>query len=460
MNKRVKTILPIVALGLILSLASCGEQSSTTSSGDAGNSETSANVSVDPSIKATLSILVPSGNQNETDMIKNAFDNGFSLLYPNVTLKIDYVSISNYESSVRNLAMANKLSDIVWTNSPEYLFLIKNGIVDPLTSYINASEAAGDFNFKNDFKTAYFNMGSYKNDYYVVPRSADCVVTFYNKTLLNNAGIDVSKIKNGWSWSDFLSVCKDWRTYLDKSGSGDNYYCVDPYLTGWGSVSYPLLRSFGADVLDENGKNSIDSEGTRNAIKCIRNLTDNRYCIKSGASAASSFETGTTPFCFQSAAFSLYDQKSALKGNIDVVSFPLINDNNTPKIGGGIAGYSINKKASNKALAWQFLNYLISNEGQNLMAEGGLNLAPIRKDMADYTKEKWGEGYTDKNLSAYLVYDDDKITEEYLSRVDPKYLNRLQLAFQDFIGNAASDKKTIDQVVASAVSDIDDALSI
>lgn len=477
MNKRNSHLL-ILASIVTMGLTSCGGgsgSSSSQSNSDSSNSQSSSNagssnqsqssssqggsnISVDPNIKDTISILVPSGNDNEKTMIKNAFDTGFSLLYPNVELDMQFVSISSYETNIRNRVIAGSLPDIVWTNSPEYIFLVKNDIAEPLNGYIQGSEDAGDFVFKDDFKTSYFNMASIDGLRYAVPRSADCVVTFYNKELLAQANIDTAKIKNGWTWSDFLDICAEWRAYQDGLGKADTY-CVDAYLTGWGSVSYPLLRSFGADVLDNDGKISLDSDGTRNAVNCIRNLTEKKYSVKSGSTSGTSFDTGTTPFCFQSAAFSLYDEKTILHDKIDVVSFPRIMDNNTPKIGGGIAGYSINKKSHNKALAWQFLNYLISKEGQEKMAEGGLNLAPIRKDMDDFTTQKWGEGYTDKNLSAYLCYDDEKITEEYLSRVSPEYLSGLQEAFQDFVSDATNSRKSVDKVISDAVDAITDVLN-
>lgn len=469
MNKQKNSLVILASTALLIGLSSCGGSASSQGSqglssnlgGDSSvgsNASSSAlDISVDPNITDTITILVPSGNDNEKTMINNAFNTGFSLLYPNVSLDMKFVSISSYETTVRNQVIAGTLPDIVWTNSPEYIFLVKNDIAEPLNGYLDASEAAGDFVFKDDFKTSYFDMASIDGTRYAIPRSADCVVTFYNKELLSQANIDTSKIKNGWTWDDFLSVCADWRAYQDKQGKEDTY-CVDAYLTGWGSVSYPLLRSFGADVLDADGKVSLDSEGTRNAIKCIRNLTEKKYSVKAGSTSGTSFDTGTTPFCFQSAAFSLYDERAAIHNKIDVVSFPRIMDNNTPKIGGGIAGYSINKKSHNKALSWQFLNYLLSKEGQEKMAEGGLNLAPIRKDMDDFTTEKWGEGYADKNLSAYLCYDDEKITEEYLSRVIPEYLSGLQEAFQDFVSDATNSRKTIDRVVSDATSAINDVL--
>ena len=447
------------SLFFALALASCGGPGASTSS--SVDVLSSTDVSVDPNIQATISILIPSGNENETTMIDKVTQ-GFNLKFPNVMIEKNYVSVSSYEATVRNQSMAGSLPDIVWTNSPEFYFLIKNNIAEPLDAYINGSQTAGDFNFQTDFKTAYFDMGAAKGSHYVVPRSADSVVTFYNKKLLSDAGIDMSSIKNGWTWADFSAVCAQYRTYLDNNGHSGDYYPVDANLLGWNSVSYPMLRSFGSDVLDDAGKITIDSPETRNALAFMQDMITKRYTVKTGDTAGSSFEIGTAPFIFQSASFSLYNDKRVLHDNIDIVNFPLITGEgtpSTPKIGAGIAGYTINKKASNKALCWQYLNYLLSKDGQNALAEGGLNLAPIRNDLNDYKTAKWGEGYPTANLEAYLVYDEYKIPEEYLGRVDPKYMADLQLSFQDMISDTTMLRKSIEDTIEDAVTNFEDALS-
>ena len=419
-------------------------------------------VSVDSSVEETLRILVPSGNQEETTMIEKAAE-AFSVYYPNVTIKTEFVTIGSYETMVRQQMMAGSLPDIVWTNSPEYLFLIKNEIAESLDPYIEASTKAGEFNI-SDYKTDFFDMGSLNDTHYVIPRSADTVVCFYNEKLLKDAGIDASCIKNGWNWDEFKSICQQWRTYQDGKGNtaAKGFYCCDPYLTGWNSVSYPFLRSYGGDVVGADGKCAIDCDGTRAMINEIRDITDKGYIVRVGVDSGSSFETGSVPFCFQSAAFSHYDDRASLKGNINVVSMPLVNANSSPRIGAGIAGYSINAKIKTqekKNLAWQFLRFILTKEGQEAMADGGLNVPPIRHDMDDFTKEKWGEGYEDRNLSAYTWGDEYKITDEFLSRADVSKMNRLNLAFTDFITNASNGRKTVDEVISTAVKAIEKALN-
>ena len=306
-----KKLIPFALLAASALLAACGDdpyQSSSApdqesqngqvsdSQGEGSENNSSIDVSVDPNIEDTISIMVPSGNAEETTMIQKAAET-FGLLFPNVTVKINYVSISNYETAVRQQSMAGSLSDIVWTNSPEYLFLIKNNIAEPLNPYFAASTEAGEFNI-DDYKTRFFEMGSQNGSYYVIPRSADTVVCFYNEELLPQAGIDMSAIKNGWTWNDFKNVCASWRAYQDGRGNTKEkgFICCDAYMSGWNSVSYPFFRSYGAEVIDEKGNCTLNADSTRAAITELRDLVNKGYIVKPGVDAGSSFETNSVPF--------------------------------------------------------------------------------------------------------------------------------------------------------------------
>lgn len=464
----------LTSLLLIGGLASCTKTPSTNPtpatsgntpiSGNSGTSSdktsTSANqgldITLDKNYKTTISLLIPSGNENETTMIDKLIG-GFNEHYPNISFKKNYVAVNSWENTVRNQNLAGSLPDIVWSNSPDFYYLVDANISEDLTPYIEASEKAGEYDFDEDFLTEYFDMGSVKGKNYLIPRSADSVVTFYNKKLLADAGIDTSTIKNGWTWNDFLEINKQYRAYLDGKGQS-TYYVTDANLTTWLSTCYPILRSYGGEVLTADGKNAIDSDGTKNALNMVNKMMSDRYIVASGDTPGSSFEAGTAPFLFQSASVSLYAERRALKGNIDIVSFPLIEDNNSPKIGCGIAGYAMNKKSKEKIACWNFLSYLMSAEGQELMAQGGLNLPSIRKDLQDFTTAAWGKGYTNFNLDAYTYGSEYKISTDFFSYVDSRYKADIDQAIKDMFYNATRKDKTTDEALTKAIKDINSAI--
>ena len=414
-------------------------------------------ITIDPEYSCKLRLLIPQGNSNETTMIDKCVE-GFQEHFPNITFEKSYVSVNNWESTVRNQNLAGTLPDIVWSNSPDFYYLVSAKIAEPLDAYFKNSEKAGVFNMEEDFITSFIDMGAMEGKHYLIPRSCDTVVTFYNKKLLTQAGIDMSVIQDGWSWDTFMSVMGQYRSYLDNKGKSD-WYCCDANLTTWLSCNYPILRSYGADVLTKSGEIAIDCQETRECLTMIKSMMENKYIVEDGVTPGNSFEVGTAPFLFQSASFSLFAERRELKNNIDLVSFPLINAKSAPKIGSGIAGYAINRNSKEKAAAWQFLSYMMSKEGQEKLAEGGLQLPSIRKDLQDYHTSKWGEGYTDFNLAAYTYGPEYKIVPEFLSYVDPKIKGDLDMAFKDLFSNTLKRSKTIDKAIETCVLDLEDALA-
>lgn len=421
------------------------------------NEGAEVSLTVDSEIEADISILVPSGNDNEKSMI-NCLIEDFALMFPNVKISLKFVSPTSYDSGIRQMAAAGTLPDIIWSNSPDFYYLVNKGLAMNLTPYIKASEKANIFNLKETFHSEFFDSGSIDGKLYCVPRSADTVVTFYNKEIFNAANVDMSTVKDGWSWESFLAACEKVRTYYNANGMSDRYV-VDANFANWLSVNYPMLSSYGAEVIDANGNVVIDSDATKQALDMVRYMVNKRYVVDSSQSSGSSFETGGGAMLFQSSSFSHYAERKALKGKIDIVSFPLINDNNAPKIGSGIAGYAISNTTKYYDLCWQFLNLMLSKDGQEKMALNGLNLPSIRKDLADHTTANWGKKYPDNNLGAYLYGAEYKIDSSFLLRADISAKSNISAAINDLFVYAQDKSRDIDVAIAKCKQDIVDALA-
>lgn len=432
------------------------------------------NVNIDQNTKAELEIMVPGGNINERTMIQCLIDS-FADLYPNVTFNMSYVSVDNYVSAVGQQQLAETLPDIVWSNSPDFYDLVESETFIDLAPYMKANEMADTvYTYRDangqpskfsseDFFTEFFDMGAMDGKNYVVPRSCDTVITFLNTDILTKAGVDLdpatTKVKNGWTWDDFMQVCAQVRSWMDQNGMASNYV-IDANLTSWLSVCYPMLISYGAEVIDEEGNVAIDSEATRQCLEMVAEMVEKRYINDSTVATTGSYDNGKSAMLFQSASVSLYAERLALKGKVDLVSFPLITVNNTPKIGAGIAGYAINAASENKEIAWAFLTYLLSYEGQQKMALNGLNLASIRQDLADYKTANWGKGYETLNLSAYTYGSEYKISTDFFVRTTLSAKAGLQQALQQMFNSASNAEKAkdIDSIIATTVRDMEDAM--
>lgn len=409
---------------------------------------------LDKNVKTTIKVLAPNGNEDRA-FIENLAKE-FKKYYPNVTIKYDPLSgdLNSMLTGFYNSEKSNPgtMPDIFLTDAFSMNKFADEGIVLNLDSLITVAEneevgentfelnkAFGAFDASEYYET-YWKLGQkdYNGSQILVPRSLDTVVTHYNKAMVNEAntwlinngkpGIS-SKIKNGWTWQDFLDVCQGIREYWDSNEMGkQSLYLVDAYLD-WEANWNAIFESFGVKYYDaENDIDcALDSQETRDALTLIKDVVEKRYVAPFNKTQAN-FEGGQGVMLFHSKSaqqtidnlYEIYKNEigagkkySSMNEIYDVVTFPLIGDN--PKIGSGVAGYCIfsgcagnGRGKFNKEVSWEFLRLMLTKDGQNIMADSGLTYTPIRKDMADTTNQenKWAYSLRQQgfNMSAYVYY--------------------------------------------------------
>ena len=415
-----------------------------------GNSESKpseVNLHPDENVTATLRVAVE--NYTAEKKIISEIGEILTAKYPNVTVKIETISggiSSQYATWFRN----KNVPDILVNNSFDMFTLSDKGLLSDLTPYLEAEAADPESTFDiNDYYESYIKMGqaNFDGEQYMIPRSADRVVCHYNKAIFKAAGVDMSLVRNGWTWDDFMTVCATLRKYYDSQDSMKAYTLVDPYFT-WEAVYNPIFESYGVEYYDENGEVALESAATENALKFIKSIIDNKYASRpSVEQAGMAGNKGCMLFHSQAASLMAtelsvyYPDAEKVSDYYDVVTMPVIPGHE--KIGCGAAGYSVYDGSENKDLAWQFLKILLSKEGQNIMADSGSNYVPVRKDMADYTNPEnhWGKGYEDLNLSAYTYNcgagddPDWNCYTTYIARKAPKYASSVGSALSTLIAN-------------------------
>lgn len=433
------------ALTLLLALGvatGCGAPT-----GNSGSKPSEVNLHPDENVTATLRVAVE--NYTAEKKIISEIGEILTAKYPNVTVKIETISggiSSQYATWFRN----KNVPDILVNNSFDMFTLSDKGLLSDLTPYLEAEAADPESTFDiNDYYESYIKMGqaNFDGEQYMIPRSADRVVCHYNKAIFKAAGVDMSLVRNGWTWDDFMTVCATLRKYYDSQDSMKAYTLVDPYFT-WEAVYNPIFESYGVEYYDENGEVALESAATENALKFIKSIIDNKYASRpSVEQAGMAGNKGCMLFHSQAASLMAtelsvyYPDAEKVSDYYDVVTMPVIPGRE--KIGCGAAGYSVYDGSENKDLAWQFLKILLSKEGQNIMADSGSNYVPVRKDMADYTNPEnhWGKGYEDLNLSAYTYNcgagddPDWNCYTTYIARKAPKYASSVGSALSTLIAN-------------------------
>ncbi len=428
--KRIKFSALLLALIFIfVGVVGCGQQEVNTPELDEGDLE---NLSFD--VTAEISVGV-APDPKEKQMI-NSLASEFNQIYPNVTVKT--ITLQNeYLKEIGQRITAGTVPDIIFATSETGYALISNGHLENLEKCI-AIEEKTNSEWRNQFYESFMKFGqkNYNGDQYVLPRSADRVVTHINKRILREAGVDMTKVVNGWTWEDFLDVCESVRTYFDNIGKTEQNV-IDAYIN-WEAVMYPIMRSFGVEVFDKDGNVLLDkNNNAKAALDLMKNLVDKRYIAPPNVDSASgNYEGGQGAMMFHSASAKKY--YDLLGEDYDLVTFPLIG--NDPKIGAGLAGYGISSYSSalKKAVAWKFLSFMMTKEGQEALADGGLTSMPIRKDLADYTTNKWGKGLESVNLAAYSYKPEYNIASDFFLCFPPENQSDIIQSLADLVTDYCS----------------------
>lgn len=400
-----------------------------------------------------ISVIIPDNDYERA--IMGALIEGFNQVYPNITVNVNTLVINNYNETIMRQYNADVLADVIWCKSQNFYFLVGNGYALNLNGFIEQGEAAGEFDYDVDFTEDFQNRGVLSGARFSVPRSIDSVVCFYNKSILTAAGVDLSTIENGWTWETFLSACDKVRDYYDSEGN-TNYFPVDANL-GWESVAYPIIRSLGGEVLNDQGEFALTESASAEIVSFVQNLVTNHY-VPTAGEQTSSFESRTGAFLFQSTSLENYASRAGFRvdedGNsdpngepiFDIVSFPLINGADS-KIGMGYAGYALNSRLDDEgkdpvqlSAAALFLNYLMSYDGQQKAAgDGQLTLPSIRSDLSfENTDANWHKEFSDEfNVEAYTWGSQYKLREEFLDHTSAVFTSDLIAAMNAYVGTDA-----------------------
>ncbi len=429
------------------------------------NEDYEVNLDIDRNITETLRILVPSNDGDLEAGYIEALIPGFKEMFPNVTIKLDRRTISDekYAESVSAAIASGNVPDLFYTNTAFYYYLVAKNCVISLEPYYEASEKAGVFDMDADFYTSFFNMSVYEGERYIVPRSMDSVVSYYNTEILEAAGIDPKtdkRFNNSWTWDDLISVCQDVNDFITSpagkaAGYGDCYALQADF--DWEAVFNALMLSYGVNAFDENGDVAIDCPEMYELANMLRDLKKEGRILKESTSGFR-FTNGKCAFYFSSLGPSRMDLNASVKGKFDVLPFPLIMAKGTPYIGCGFAGWGISSTAEGvkRDLAWQFLNYMISREGQMALINNGLATPSIRVELAE--EKQWSKGYSDLNLDAWLVGEEYKVSSKFFTKHDPSCSFDILTELQAFWLNLTdSTSKSVESCIKTCVEALEKA---
>ena len=347
----------------------------------------------DEKIKITVSI---SGTDVSEGPLMQKWKQAYEAQNENVTISIKNFTSDYTQTMMSYVQSPKQMPDIMWTTGEKHSPWSDAGAFVNLQDMI-AADSSMDL---RDFYDEILNIthkNSQDDGIYFMPRDYNKCVLFINKAMFRAAGFtedEINGLKDGWNYEKFLETCERIRVAMDNNenpqkGIRENAVPVDARMDF--NASYcSFVYHYGGEFV-EDGKVNFLSEKNLNAYGEIFELIDKGYIAESAKKSAATFTTlsaamyiGVRPALPSMPATANYD--------IDFLPLPL------DTVGVGCSGYAITnvaktrvsgsslntEKKSNQDYAFDFLKFIVSEEGQRIGAETG-SIIPVRKSMANDT---------------------------------------------------------------------------
>lgn len=336
---RINKSVPIVVAGAtVLALAGCA-------GGATGSGSGSDNAEITYAIWDENQ--VPALEQNIEDFNKE---------HPEITVKIDVTPWEQYWTKLQTQASSKTLPDIFWMNGPNFQLYAGNDQLAPITDGVDPA----------NYPDALNELYSLDGTQYAVPKDFDTVAVWYNKTLLEQAG--VAEPTADWTWDDFKESSKQVSDALKSEG----IFGTVAGLSNGQSSYYDTIFQAGGEVITEDGKSGYDSpeaiEGLQFWADLIADGSSPTLNQLADTEAKAYFSSGKAAFFWSGT----WDVSMLAETDVkDVVSVvPLPKDKEQATVIHGLANV-VSANTKNIEAAQTFQEFLGTEEAQRTQAEMG-----------------------------------------------------------------------------------------
>jgi multiple sugar transport system substrate-binding protein len=353
--------------------------------------------------------------------------------HPNIRINVEPVAGMGYDIKLVMQSAAGTLPDIVWLADSLVPTFTKYQVVRDLRPFIEK-----DPTFPiNDIYPQMLATGMDKQGrIFQLPRELGVVVMFYNRTLFRRAGLPDPP--PDWTHGDFLRMAKK-LTLRDEQGRVTQYGFSASYT--WCGVYAPWVASEGGRVVTADGERAAFSsprslEGLKNLIDLVTvekvAMPPNRSITIPGVDPFAAGKIAMQPQVFPQVP--LY--RATMKDfDWDVQVMPAGSARHVTNM--GAAGYGMSTNTKHPKEAWEFLKYIVSPEGQRILAQAGSGI-PCLKSMAK--DPVWRRpGKSPRNYDAFINSVEIGMGwDDFLILTRPEVQDAVNQAFEkSFLGKAS-----------------------
>lgn len=307
-----------------------------------------------------LRFTVWTGSEAHLSML-NSFSKGFKEIHPEVNVTFETIPFGDYIQKISLQVAGGNPPDLGWMLEGAAPTFIQSNILADVSQTLKESP---NYNL-DDFPTASMELWKMGDSVYGVPFSTSPFVVYYNKTMLDEKGVENPKdlLEKGlWTWESLRKMAKQ---VADPKNGIYGFESMDGQgFDGrvW-EVLVPLVRSYGGDVW----KNNVCTLDSPDAVEAVQLYHDMIFKDKSAVPPGEigSFFNGQAALTYtQISRTSKLDEANF---EWDIAPMPSGKAGTSPII--GQAAVVVFKDSPNRALAEEFLAYMTSEVGVTQMLE-------------------------------------------------------------------------------------------
>lgn len=294
------------------------------------------------------------------------------------TAKVEYIPRSGsgggYEDKVNAALTTNTLPDVLTLDGPNTAAYAKSGILAPIDDYVSN---------RDDLLPSIVEEGTYDGKLYSLGYSESGVGIFYNKQMLQEAGVDLVSlptVDKPWTYDQYNSLFETLTKHYKKPAIDVGFDDHSEWLM---YAFTPFVWSSGGDVVTEDGTKStgaFDNKGSVEAFTFIQGLIKNGYSTitpeKNG------FQTGIYPLKM-TGSWTMQEMDSQYK-DVEYGVLPLPMSPKTKKLVSptGSWAYGISRTTKKTEAAGALIDFLGSEQEVYDMSVGN-SVLPSRKSTSD-----------------------------------------------------------------------------
>jgi multiple sugar transport system substrate-binding protein len=350
----------VTAIALVATLGACGGGDDA----DEGGATT-----------ITLGYYAEAGGPADGTM--RALVTEFSAANPDIKVKIESAAYDEFYTRLRT-QLAGRTAPDVWLSDGALIqeYAGRKSLRD-LSPYVQGADI-GEY-----YGVDLIRKGDAKGRLFGFPQGAQTNALFYNKKLFKDAG--VAEPTPEWTYDDLAAAAKKLTKDTNKDGKPD-VYGFRAYSKSFAESWWPMVKAFGGDILDDQGKVVVDSPGSAQALNWMLTAM---YDDKVAPDVVTTDALGGSQTLFPSGVvamqFGIYARiQTATQGKIDFGVAPL------PKGPSGKRGQTaninawvINQAATDPkaAAAWKWIQFFSGEKPQATWTGIG-EAIPINKKVA------------------------------------------------------------------------------